>query len=392
MKNETFGVYIHWPFCLSKCPYCDFNSHVRDTIDIDLWQTSLLRDLESFHEKTQNKTVTSIFFGGGTPSLMPPKIVETLIEKIHVLWPVAPDLEITLEANPTSVEQKNFRALSEAGVNRISLGIQSLRKDSLEFLGRTHSANDAIKAIETAQSQFKRYSLDFIYTRPQQSIEEWEEELKEALSLAQGHLSLYQLTIEEGTPFFLSYSKGSFQLPDNDQSALFYERTNEIVQAHGYQSYEVSNYAIPGQECRHNLTYWYYHDYIGIGPGAHSRLTIKGEKHAIRRHRSPEKWLEHVSQRKEGTHKMSVIPWKEKCEEFLMMGLRLNTGISQNEFKIQMGVPLSQALNLKKITELESEGLLELSQKSLKATPVGRQRLDGILRYLFSPKEKAANL
>lgn len=390
LKNRTFGIYIHWPFCLSKCPYCDFNSHVRASIDTDLWEKSLLADLLSFHEKTSHQVVTSIFFGGGTPSLMPPHIVETLIKKVIDLWSVSPALEITLEANPTSVEEKKFSALATAGVNRVSLGIQSLREKGLKFLGRTHSVSDAKKAINTAQKQFNRYSLDLIYTHPHQTLQEWEEELKEALSLANGHLSLYQLTIEEGTPFYLSFHKGDFQLPSNDQSALFYEHTQALVQAKGYKAYEISNYAYAGQECRHNMTYWHYDDYIGVGPGAHSRLTFEGEKYALRRHRSPEKWLEDISSKKDGTHKIQIIPWKLKCEEFLMMGLRLQEGIPQKEFYEQMGQSFSEALNTNKLNRLIAEDLLELSDTALKATQEGRQRLDGILRYLFSDSKEGA--
>ncbi|HCI48325.1 MAG: hypothetical protein A2977_02985 [Alphaproteobacteria bacterium RIFCSPLOWO2_01_FULL_45_8] len=391
LKNKTFGVYIHWPFCLSKCPYCDFNSHVRASIDVDLWEKNLLADLLSFHDKTSDKIVTSVFFGGGTPSLMPPKIVETLIHKITNSWTVSPDLEITLEANPTSVEEKNFSALAEVGVNRVSLGIQSLRENGLKFLGRTHSVEDAKKAIETARTKFDRYSLDLIYTRPHQTLEEWEQELEEAISLANGHLSLYQLTIEEGTPFFLSYHKGDFRLPTNDQSALLYEHTAEITRSHGYESYEISNYAKPGQESRHNMTYWLYHDYIGIGPGAHSRLTIDGEKYAIRRHRSPEKWVEDVSLKKDGTHEVRVISGKTKSEEFLMMGLRLKQGIDQREFTEQVGYSFSESTNTKKIHKLITENLLELSDTTLKATEEGRQRLDGILRYLFEAESPPSN-
>lgn len=389
MRNKSFGVYIHWPFCLSKCPYCDFNSHVRSSVDTEIWEKALLNDLKSFHSKTSDQIVTSIFFGGGTPSLMPPRLVENLIKKTTDLWSTSPDIEITLEANPTSVEEKNFAALATAGVNRVSLGIQSLREESLKFLGRTHSVSNARRAIETAHKQFNRYSFDLIYTRPHQTLSEWEEELKEALSLADGHLSLYQLTIEEGTPFFLAFHKGDFSLPANDQSALFYEHTQEITHTYGYQSYEISNYAKPGQECRHNMTYWHYHDYIGVGPGAHSRLTFEGEKYAIRRHRSPEKWLEQVTLKKDGTHEIKIIPWKTKCEEFLMMGLRLKEGISQEEFAYQLGAPLSQILPLKKLSLLMKEGLLELSTTSLKATQEGRQRLDGILRYLFDSLSSA---
>lgn len=352
---------------------------------MDLWETTLLKDLLSFHEKTRDKIVSSIFFGGGTPSLMPPNMVKTIIQEIKKSWRTSDDLEITLEANPTSIEEEKFSHLAYAGINRVSIGIQSLREKGLKFLGRTHSVEDAKKAIETARTHFQRYSLDLIYTHPHHTLEEWEEELREAISLANGHLSLYQLTIEEGTPFFLSFHKGDFQMPSNDQSALFYERTQEILQNTGYEAYEISNYAQSGQECRHNMTYWYYNDYIGIGPGAHSRLTFEGEKYAIRRHRSPEKWLEDVNLKQNGAHEIRIIPWSLKIQEFLMMGLRLKQGIHLDAFQEQIGCSLFQAINSKKLDALTKEKLLELSDSTLKITREGQLRLDGILRYLFEP-------
>lgn len=385
MKNKTLGIYIHWPFCLSKCPYCDFNSHVRTEIDMDLWEKTLLKDLLSFHNKTHDKVVSSVFFGGGTPSLMPPSMVQNILQEIKKYWQISDDLEITLEANPTSIEEKNFSHLAQAGVNRVSIGIQSLRDEGLRFLGRTHSVENAKKAIETARTHFQRYSFDLIYTHPHQTIEDWEEELKEAISLADGHLSLYQLTIEEGTPFFLYFHKGDFQMPSNDQSALFYERTRSLMRNSGYTAYEVSNYAHSGQECRHNMTYWNYKDYIGIGPGAHSRITFEGEKYAIRRHRSPEKWLEDVNIKQTGTHEIRIIPFPLKTQEFLMMGLRLKEGIHLATFQEQMGRPLLQTIDSKKLDTLVKEGLLELSDSTLKTTQEGCLRLDGILRYLFDP-------
>lgn len=314
---------------------------------------------------------------------MPTHLVENVIKKIKDLWAVSSNLEITLEANPTSVEREKFCDLALAGINRISLGIQSLKEEDLKFLGRTHSVSEARKAIEIAKNYFPRYSLDFIYTLPHQTLKDWENQLEQALSLANGHLSLYQLTIEEGTPFFLSFQKRDFSLPSNDESALFYERTQEITKAYGYDAYEISNYAILGQECRHNMTYWKYHDYIGIGPGAHSRITFEGEKYGLRRHRSPEKWMEDVFSKKEGTHEIAIIPWKRKYEEFFMMGLRLQQGISLEEFSQQMGRPLSQVVNKEKLESLIKEDLLDLSKLSIKATQEGRQRLDSILKYLF---------
>lgn len=314
---------------------------------------------------------------------MPPTLAASLLEKIHELWPVDPHIEITLEANPNSVECEKFSALATAGINRISLGIQSLRQKGLEFLGRSHSVMDAYKAIENATAHFDRYSLDFIYTLPHQTLMEWEEELQEALRLAKGHLSLYQLTIEEGTPFFLAYHKGDFQIPSPEISTDFYEATQQLMRSKGYHAYEVSNYAQPSQECRHNMTYWHYHDYIGVGPGAHSRLTVGGEKYAIRRHRSPEKWMKDVFTKQDGTHEKKILSWSGKCEEFLMMGLRLQEGICLKNFRAQVGYAPVQVLPENKLNALITEGLLDLSSTHLKATASGRQKLDGILRYLF---------
>lgn len=301
MSLKPLAIYIHWPFCVSKCPYCDFNSHVREEIDQDLWKQSLLQDLKSFYPTTQGFEVTSIFFGGGTPSLMPPQIVETLLLEISKHYPLSSDLEITLEANPNSVEVANFQNLALAGVNRLSLGVQSLKAKNLKFLGRSHSQEEALQAIDISDKFFKRRSFDLIYTLPNQSIEDWEEELEHALKLAGEHLSLYQLTIEQGTPFFIAAHRGDFVMPPPEVSDHFFEWTHAHMKEAGYPAYEVSNFAKPGKACRHNKHYWYYRDYIGIGPGAHSRLTIEGKKYAIRRHRSPEKWLEMVAEN-QGNH------------------------------------------------------------------------------------------
>ena len=254
LKDDLFGIYIHWPFCASKCPYCDFNSHVRDTIDVDQWQKALLQDLAACHQDTSFKKVTSIFFGGGTPSTMPPQIVSALIQKIHDLWTVDVTIEITLEANPTSIEQSKFKDLSQAGINRVSLGIQSLDDQALKFLGRTHNAQEAFKAIEVAQNTFPKHNFDFIYTLPGQSLSSWKRQLKEAIQLGSSHLSLYQLTIEEGTPFYLRHAKGDFTMPTEDESASFFETTRTHMHESGFFAYEVSNFArSPETQCQHNL-------------------------------------------------------------------------------------------------------------------------------------------
>lgn len=381
--QAPFGIYIHWPFCVSKCPYCDFNSHVRDSIDTDLWQKSLLADLHTIHKLSETKTVTSIFFGGGTPSLMPPKIAGALINEVHKLWKVDPQIEITLEANPNSVETQKFSDFSKAGINRVSIGVQSLRQKDLEFLGRKHSVDEALNAIAIARNTFKRFSFDLIYTRPHQTLKEWETELKEALSLGSNHLSLYQLTIEQGTPFNLAYHRGDFSMPESDKSADFYELTNDIMQDHGLPAYEVSNYAKPGEECRHNLTYWHYDDYLGIGPGAHSRITQDGNKYALRRHRSPELWLQHIVENDKILENLKLIEPSIKREEFFMMGLRLTQGISLERIQKEFGAPLEKVLDETKIRALLNEGLLVYTPDSIQLTPGGLIRLNKILQFLF---------
>ena len=381
MQKKPLAIYIHWPFCVSKCPYCDFNSHVRNTIDEELWKTSLLKDLRSFQPSTKDFEVTSIFFGGGTPSLMPPAIVEALLIEISDFYDVSPDVEITLEANPNSVEIANFEALSKAGINRLSLGVQSLKPESLTFLGRSHSKDEALQAIEISDKFFKRRSFDLIYTLPNQSLEDWQQELDEALKIAGDHLSLYQLTIEQGTPFYLAAHRGDFTMPSSDESARFFQWTHTYMKEQGYPAYEVSNFARPGQECRHNKHYWYYDDYIGIGPGAHSRLNIQGNKHAIRRHRSPEKWLEMVDHN-QGTHENIIVKGDDLVEEYLMMRLRLKEAMSLDEFQQQVGRPLFDCIPEARFQSLAQEGLIEIGD-SITLSFEGMKKLNGILKFLF---------
>lgn len=282
------AVYIHWPFCLSKCPYCDFNSHVREKIEQNRWKNALLRELEYMHSHMQDYTVTSIFFGGGTPSLMPPDNTHALIERTRQLWQVADNVEITLEANPTSVEAEKLTHFKEAGINRVSMGVQSLRDSELKFLGRGHSAKEAIGAIEILRKNFDRYSFDLIYARPNQTLNDWDAELSEALALAGGHLSLYQLTIEENTAFHHAYAKGGFTLPDEELSEALYRLTEEKMLASSLIPYEISNYALTGQESRHNLSYWRGDSYIGVGAGAHGRISVDGKRIATQTLKSPE--------------------------------------------------------------------------------------------------------
>ena len=291
MPESPLAVYIHWPFCRSKCPYCDFNSHVRERIDEAAWTSALIADLDHQAALAPEHEVVSVFFGGGTPSLMPPDTAGALIERIRRHWRVAEALEITLEANPNSAEAERFAGFAAAGVNRLSLGVQALDPQALKFLGRGHDRDEALAAIKLSQTLFKRTSFDLIYARPGQSLAAWQEELEEALALAGEHLSLYQLTIEPGTAFHTRAAKGELTIPDDDAAAALFEATQQRLAAHGLPAYEISNHARPGAECRHNLAYWRYEDYLGIGPGAHGRITRAGIKHATRQRRLPEAWL-----------------------------------------------------------------------------------------------------
>lgn len=379
----AFGVYIHWPFCLSKCPYCDFNSHVHDSIDHDLWLKSYLTEIDHAAALTPHRIVETVFFGGGTPSLMRPDTVAAIIEKIRRSWPQGNDVEITLEANPTSVEADKFRAFREAGITRVSLGIQSLRENDLKFLGRTHDIAQARKAIETASSTFDRFSFDLIYARPGQSVADWQAELKEALSLAAGHLSVYQLTIEQGTPFYVQYQRGEFRIPEQELAADLYDATQEVMEAHGLPAYEVSNHARSGEESRHNLIYWRYGDYAGIGPGAHGRLGLPSGKVATRGHRAPDIWLRQVAEQGQGWHTPEPISHEQRALEALMMGLRLKEGVPLARLQEEYGGDPYEVIDRKKLRALIGEGLMAEDEQTLRTTPQGLKKLNGILNYLL---------
>ncbi len=383
-SQAPLGVYIHWPFCKSKCPYCDFNSHVREGIDQERWQDALLAELQHAALEAPGRRVESIFFGGGTPSLMEPETVGALIERVRELWPVAPDLEITLEANPTSVEAGRFAGLREVGVNRVSLGVQALDPAALKVLGRQHSVGEALEALDAARSHFDRTSFDLIYARPGQSPEAWEAELARALKLAGEHLSLYQLTIERGTRFFTDHARGAFVLPAEEEAARLFETTQQLLTAAGLPAYEISNHARPGAECRHNLIYWQYQDYVGVGPGAHGRFAEGGGKIARRRMSGPEAWLEAVERHGHGTAETSMIRGRDLVEEALMMGLRLAQGIDRAQFAGVTGADPVRALGEEKIAPLVKAGFLEVSKTHLGATPAGRQRLNALLERLLA--------
>jgi oxygen-independent coproporphyrinogen-3 oxidase len=382
-----FGIYVHWPFCTSKCPYCDFNSHVREGIDQRRWRNALQAELWHYATQTSGRAVTSVFFGGGTPSLMPPETVAAVIETIRNLWPVAPDVEITLEANPTSVEAEKFRALREAGVNRVSLGVQAFDTEALRFLGRAHGVAEAIKALELARRTFERYSFDLIYARPGQTVDAWLAELDTALPLARGHLSLYQLTIERGTRFWQDHARGQFTVPDEDTQAALFEATQARLEAAGLPAYEISNHAAPGSECRHNLTYWRYEDYVGVGPGAHGRLSMRGgdgslRKRATRQASGPEAWLEQVEARGHATVEDTLLGGNDLVAEALMMGLRLTAGIDRATFRRTAGVDPLAACDPDGLRRLVEGGFLGMDEAGIWATAAGRQRLNAVLSQL----------
>lgn len=379
---EPLALYIHWPFCLAKCPYCDFNSHVRERIPQARFGAALRQELAWEAARLGRRPLGSIFFGGGTPSLMEPETAAALIEDARRLFEPLPELEITLEANPTSVEAGRLAGFRAAGVNRLSLGVQSLRPDALRLLGRQHSAEQAVAALELARRLFPRLSFDLIYARPGQVPAEWRAELREALALAADHLSLYQLTIEPGTAFEARYRQGEIRLPDADIAAALYSATEEEAARFGLLPYEVSNYARPGAESRHNLVYWRYGDYAGIGPGAHGRVTLGESLLATRRHRAPEPWAELVERHGHGCTGEDALGPTERAREMLLMGLRLAEGIDTARFHARTGRQVRDALDAGTLQAAVSEGYLELTPDRLRALPEGLRRLDALLPAL----------
>jgi putative oxygen-independent coproporphyrinogen III oxidase len=378
-----FGVYIHWPFCKSKCPYCDFNSHVRERIDEARWRQALLAELDAAAVNLPGRHVSSIFFGGGTPSLMEPQTIAALIERVARHWD-CDGTEITLEANPTSVEAARFRDLRAAGVNRVSLGVQALDDASLRFLGRGHDSAQARAALDLAATHFPRFSFDLIYARPGQTVAAWESELRAALALAGDHLSVYQLTIEAGTAFATAHARGDFALPDEETQGALYETTQDLLGAAGLPSYEISNHARPGGECRHNLVYWQYGDYLGTGPGAHGRLTIDGRKCATRNFRAPETWLQAVETKGSGSEEVTALATEERRDELLMMGLRLAEGVARTRLESEIGSEIEAALDPARLQALIEGGFLVLDRAGLRATAAGRQRLNAVLATLLA--------
>ncbi len=376
MSPDPLALYIHWPFCVSKCPYCDFNSHVRDSVDQERWRAALLADLAHEAALTPGRRIGSIFFGGGTPSLMPPATVAALIEAADRHWGLAPDCEITLEANPSSVEAARFADVAMAGVNRVSLGLQSLDDDALGFLGRAHSVREGLGALDTAQATFARVSFDLIYALPGQSLTAWEAELVRALSFGTGHLSLYQLTIEPGTRFATLAAKGELTIPDADAAADLFEATRAMTASAGLPAYEISNHARPGEESRHNLTYWRYRDYVGVGPGAHGR---RGG-HATFRRKKPENWLSAVDRNGHGIEAEDALVPHEQALEALLMGLRLREGVGLSRIEAIGALPIDGP----RVDRLVAQGLLARDDNRLRATDAGMPVLEAILREIVA--------
>jgi putative oxygen-independent coproporphyrinogen III oxidase len=378
--EPAFGVYIHWPFCLSKCPYCDFNSHVRrEHIDEARWVRAFAAEIATTAARVPGRSVSTIFFGGGTPSLMRPQTVGAVIEAIARHWQIAPNVEITLEANPTSVEAERFRGYRAAGVNRVSLGVQALDDHALAALGRTHSASEALDAVAVARAAFERYSFDLIYARPGQTPQQWSAELRRALSEAGEHVSLYQLTIEQETPFAALHAAGKLCPPDEETARVLYDVTQEICAAHGLPAYEISNHARPGRECRHNLIYWRAHEYAGIGPGAHGRLDIGGERHATATERRPESWLARVEKDGHALIADDELTSVEAADEFLLMGLRLAEGIDVTRYTQIAG----RAIDLDRIAVLHQHGLIETTSAGrMRVTLSGFPLLDSVVADL----------
>jgi putative oxygen-independent coproporphyrinogen III oxidase len=380
LSDPGFGIYVHWPFCAAKCPYCDFNSHVRhQPVDQPRFVQAFLKEMATMRRLTGSRSVTSIFMGGGTPSLMAPETVDAILNGIARHWHVPDGIEITMEANPSSVEADRFRSYRAAGVNRVSLGVQALNDRDLKFLGRLHDVADALKAIRLARDIFPRMSFDLIYARPNQTVEDWDRELKEAVSYAVDHLSLYQLTIEEGTPFYGLHKAGKLVVPDGEQSAVLYEATQEITEREGMPAYEVSNHARPGSESRHNLTYWRYGDYVGIGPGAHGRLTTGGAKIATATERRPEGWLELVEAEGHGMVDQELLEREAQADELLLMGLRLKEGIDLVRWQALSG----RDPDPDREQFLIEHGFIErLGNSRLRCTPAGMLILDAVVADL----------
>ena len=384
--SGPLALYIHWPFCVSKCPYCDFNSHVREVVDDAAWCAALLTDMTYEAALTPGRRLTSIFFGGGTPSLMPPSTVAALIDAAAQLWSFADDIEITLEANPSSVEAARFADLANAGVNRVSLGLQALDDAALAFLGRAHSVRESLDALEIAQRHFGRVNIDLIYARPEQTAGQWENELQRALSFGTDHMSLYQLTIEPGTRFETLVRTGHFIPADDDDAATLYEITQQTTSAAGIPAYEISNHARTASESRHNLSYWRYDDYIGIGPGAHGRR----QNCATQRHKKPENFLSAVARNMHGISSEEPLDAPTRATESLLMGLRLAEGISLKRLADRTGMIADNLLDLFAVDKIAQLGLIQRDDDRIIVTPQGMPLLDAILPQIVNVEANTA--
>jgi putative oxygen-independent coproporphyrinogen III oxidase len=369
-QNSPLAIYIHWPYCKKKCPYCDFNAHIANDIDHEQWKKSYLKEIDYYADLIGKRQVKSVFFGGGTPSLMQADIVSSVLDAINNEWGMDDDCEITLETNPTSIEIAKFREFRAAGINRVSVGIQSLRDEQLQFLGREHNAKEALQAIDIAKEIFNRYTFDLIYARPGQALGEWEDELHNALDYAGGHLSLYQLMIEDGTYFKALRDSGRLKELDHDVAADMYMLTQDIMNKAGLPAYEISNHAAKGFESRHNMTYWQYGDYLGIGPGAHGRLTLPmGQKIATRTFKGPQKYLSQVSQYGHGAKPYETLTARDQMEERLMVGLRLSSGIDITDL----------VLDLNKLKPLFESQVMTIHDKNIKVMPKYWPVLDSVI-------------
>lgn len=413
--KANLSLYIHYPFCKSKCPYCDFNSHVKSQIDHERFLQAYLRELDFFAQILKNRKIKSIFFGGGTPSLMPIFMPEKILEKISKIWTIDKNCEITLEANPTSFESTKFKDLRNIGINRLSIGIQALNDEDLKFLGREHNAKEARKTIEIAAKIFDNFSFDLIYGRPKQSLESWKEELSQAINFGTKHLSLYQLTIEKGTRFFKEFHDKKFTLPDENLAAEFYEITEEITSKAGFETYEISNYAKKNYECKHNLVYWRGEDYLGIGAGAHSRIylssnlpltlgervgvrgknklvsgenkLVKGDRSAITMLHEPLSWLKKVEEFGCGIQKEEKILQSELIEELILMALRLKEGINAEIFKTHFDKKLEDIFDFSKLESLEKQGLIHFSENQIKIIDDKRLLTNPIIEKIIGTVE-----
>jgi oxygen-independent coproporphyrinogen-3 oxidase len=378
--SDSLALYIHWPFCVSKCPYCDFNSHVRDTVDQQAWAAALLADLAHEARLTEGRKLGSIFFGGGTPSLMPPATAAALIRAAEAHWGFTNDIEITLEANPSSVEAARFAELSAAGVNRVSLGLQALDDEILGFLGRAHRVDESLAALDTAQRHFERVSIDLIYARPNQAADQWEGELARAIGFGTTHMSLYQLTIEAGTRFATDVAKQQWQPLDDDLAADLYVLTQEMTASAGLPAYEISNHAAPGHESRHNLAYWRYQDYAGVGPGAHGR---RGGM-ATMRHKKPENFLSAVARNNHGLKSEDALDRETQAMEALLMGLRLDEGVDISTLSARFSIDSGDLLDWKAVDKLETLGFVHRAGRHVSVTSKGFPLLDAILPQIVA--------